>query len=86
MKKRVVSRYKEAVIRKEKGKGYCVKSPNNPDWNGGCYPSKGEAEKRLEQVEWFKENKSASRVVFSYRKLADAEDIAPLLNGFSSSC
>lgn len=49
--------FKEAVIRKEKGKGYCVKSPNNPDWNGGCYPSKGEAEERLEQVEYFKKNK-----------------------------
>jgi len=43
-----------AVIRHEKGKGYCVKSPNNPDWNGGCYPSKGEAKKRLQQVEYFK--------------------------------
>jgi hypothetical protein len=47
----------EAVVRKEKGKGYCVKSPNNPDWNGGCYPTKGEAEKRLSEVEWFKHNK-----------------------------
>lgn len=47
----------QAVIRKEKGKGYCVKSPNNPDWNGGCYPSEGEAKKRLEQVEYFKHNK-----------------------------
>lgn len=52
--RRLVARFKrEAVIRKEKGE-YCVRSPNNADWNGGCYPSKGEAEKRLEQVEWFK--------------------------------
>jgi hypothetical protein len=43
-----------AVIRHEKGKGYCVRSPNNPDWNGGCYDSKGEAERRLKQVEYFK--------------------------------
>ncbi len=42
-----------AVIRKEKGQ-YCVRSPNNPDWSGGCYDSKGEAEKRLQQVEFFK--------------------------------
>lgn len=47
-----------AVIRKEKGK-YCVKSPKNPDWNGGCFDSEGEAARRLEQVEWFK-HKSAT--------------------------
>lgn len=45
-----------AVIRKEKGE-FCVRSPNNPDWSGGCYKSEGEAEKRLQQVEWFKKNK-----------------------------
>ena len=50
---RVAQRFLEAVIRKEKGQ-YCVKSPNNPDWNGGCYDSKEEAEKRLQQVEFFK--------------------------------
>jgi len=49
----VVARFKEAVIRKEKGQ-YCVRSPDNGSWSGGCYDSKGEAEKRLEQVEWFK--------------------------------
>jgi len=42
-----------AVIRKEKGE-YCVRSPNNPDWNGGCYKSKAEAEARLKQIEFFK--------------------------------
>lgn len=56
--RRLVARFRlEAVIRKEKGQ-YCVKSPDNPNWNGGCYPSKGEAEKRLEQVEWFKHKKA----------------------------
>lgn len=50
---RVAQRFLEAVIRKEKGQ-YCVRSPDNPDWNGGCYDSKGEAEKRLQQVEYFK--------------------------------
>lgn len=52
---RLVVRYKQAVIRKEKGE-YCVKSPNNPDWNGGCYPSKEKAEERLKAVEYFKHN------------------------------
>lgn len=50
---RVAQRFLEAVIRKEKGQ-YCVRSPDNSDWNGGCYDSKDEAEKRLQQVEYFK--------------------------------
>ncbi len=33
-----------------KGK-WCVKSKSNPDWNGGCYDTKGEAKDRLKQVE-----------------------------------
>lgn len=49
-----------SVIRKEKGE-YCVRSPNNPDWNGGCYPSKDKAEERLRQVEYFK-HKSAYKI------------------------
>ena len=81
--KRLVARYKEAVIRKEKGKGYCVKSPNNPDWNGGCYPSKGEAEKRLEQVEYFKHNKAAgttaTHVVEVYTTGSGAESVKNIL-------
>lgn len=44
---------KRGIIRKEKGE-YCVRSPNNPDWNGGCYDTKGEAEDRLKAVEYFK--------------------------------
>jgi hypothetical protein len=60
--KRVVARFKrEAVIRKEHGE-YCVRSPNNPDWNGGCYPSKGQAEKRLHEVEYFKRQSYDRRV------------------------
>jgi hypothetical protein len=54
---RVARRHIEAVIRKEKGE-FCVRSPDNPDWNGGCYPTKGEAEKRLQQVEYFKHKKA----------------------------
>lgn len=51
-----------AVIRKEKGE-YCVRSPNNPDWNGGCYPSKEKAEERLRQVEYFKHKSAESPIV-----------------------
>jgi len=43
----------EGVIRKE-GDKWCVRSPDNPDWNGGCYKSKEKAQKRLRQVEFFK--------------------------------
>jgi len=53
---RIANRYLEAIIKKEKGQ-YCVRSPKNPDWNGGCYPTKEEAEKRLKQVEFFKHKK-----------------------------
>lgn len=43
----------EGVIRKE-GDEWCVRSPNNPDWSGGCYKSKEKAKKRLRQIEFFK--------------------------------
>jgi hypothetical protein len=49
-----------SYIKHEKGKGYCVKSPKNKDWSGGCYPSEGEAKKRLNQVEMFKHMKKGS--------------------------
>jgi len=58
--KRVAAKYLMAVIKKEDGE-FCVKSPSNPDWNGGCYPTKGEAEKRLNQVEYFKDKKGYRR-------------------------
>lgn len=38
------------MIRK-RGHKWCVLSPDNPDWSGGCYRTKKEAEKRLRQVE-----------------------------------
>jgi hypothetical protein len=44
-------------VKKTKGKGYCVKSEKNPDWSGGCYPTKAEADKRLQTVEMFKHMK-----------------------------
>lgn len=46
-----------SYVKKVPGKGYCVKSKGNPDWSGGCYPTKAEAEKRLNQVEMFKHMK-----------------------------
>jgi hypothetical protein len=42
-----------AVVVHEHGK-FCVKSPSNPDWSGGCYDTKKEAEDRLKQVEMMK--------------------------------
>jgi hypothetical protein len=47
-------------VKHEKGKGYCVKSEKNPGWSGGCYGDKGEAEKRLNQVEMFKHMKKGA--------------------------
>jgi hypothetical protein len=58
---RVAERFLESVIRKEKGE-FCVRSPNNSDWNGGCFPSKEKAEERLKQVEFFK--RQAGSLVF----------------------
>jgi len=55
-----VSQEKESIIRKTPGKGYCVKSEDNPDWSGGCFPSKSEAKDRLKQVEYFKHKSSSS--------------------------
>ena len=51
---------RSAYIKKVPGKGYCVKSKKNPDWSGGCYPTKEKAEKRLTQVEMFKHMKKRS--------------------------
>lgn len=62
----VSQRDQTGVIRKTPGKGYCVKSEHNPDWSGGCYPTMGEAKKRLEQVEAIKHVKS-SRIVSSIK-------------------
>jgi predicted RNA-binding Zn-ribbon protein involved in translation (DUF1610 family) len=50
-----------SYIKKTPGKGYCVKSKSSPDWSGGCYPTKGEAEKRLDQVEMFKHMKKKKK-------------------------
>lgn len=51
-----VGRSKTAEIVKEKGE-FCVRSPNNKEWSGGCYPTEDEAEDRLKQVEFFKRKK-----------------------------
>lgn len=53
---RVAERYLQSVIRKEKGE-FCVRSPDNPSWSGGCYKTEEEAKERLKQVEFFKRKK-----------------------------
>jgi hypothetical protein len=50
-----------SYIKKVKGKGHCVKSEKNPDWSGGCYPSKAKAKKRLQEVEMFKHMKGKKK-------------------------
>ena len=39
-----------AYVKKEDGK-WCVRSKSNPDWSGGCYDMKAEADDRLAEVE-----------------------------------
>jgi hypothetical protein len=56
----VSQREETGFIKKTPGKGYCVKSEKNPEWSGGCYPSKSKAEERLLQVEKFKHMKKGS--------------------------
>jgi hypothetical protein len=55
---------KEAYVKaiKQKGKTkYQVKSKKNPDWSGGIYSSRAEAEKRLAEVEMFKHMKKRKK-------------------------
>lgn len=48
-----------SYVRKTRDKDeWCVYSEKNPDWSGGCYPSKTKAKERLKQVEMFKRIKS----------------------------
>jgi len=56
---RIASESHVSYIKKIKGK-YCVKSEHNPDWSGGCYDTKAEAEERLKQVEAIKHAKHAT--------------------------
>jgi hypothetical protein len=63
MERYICSNEVTSVIRKEKGE-YCVRSPNNPNWNGGCYHSKEKAEERLRQVEYFKHKSAACNFIF----------------------
>jgi hypothetical protein len=42
---------------RRRGRKYCVVSPRNPDWSGGCYDTRREAEARLRQVESIKHAK-----------------------------
>ena len=43
-----------AYIKKHGPHKYEVKSKNNPEWSGGTYKTRAEAEERLQQVEMFK--------------------------------
>ena len=47
---------------------WCVKSEKNPDWSGGCYPSKEKARSRLNQVEMFKHMGMILASTFDYMK------------------
>ena len=49
---------RKSYISHENGE-YCVRSENNPDWSGGCYKSRAEAEDRLAQVERIKHMKGS---------------------------
>jgi len=57
---RVAAGEQTGVVEKTPGKGYCVKSEKNPDWSGGCYPTKGEAKERLKEVERAKHAKAST--------------------------
>jgi endogenous inhibitor of DNA gyrase (YacG/DUF329 family) len=60
---------KVAIIVEENGK-WCVRSPKNKNWNGGCYKSRAAAEKRLAEVERIKHMKGASLRPFSKKEAA----------------
>jgi hypothetical protein len=54
-----------SIIRKTPDKEeWCVRSEKNPDWSGGCYPSKAQAEQRLKNVEMFKHIKNGSTLEY----------------------
>ena len=72
-------------IVKTPGKGYCVKSEKkDSDWSGGCYPSKGEAKKRLKQVEYFKHKGSSVELIMANCNTVLLSDTPPpeLLSSF----
>lgn len=55
-----------ARIVREDGK-YCVKSEKpSSTWSGGCYSTKGEAEDRLREIEYFKSKSAAHSVTLRY--------------------
>lgn len=55
---------KIAIIVEENGK-FCVRSPKNKKWNGGCFYTRAAAEKRLAEVEAFKHMKGGLLRPFS---------------------
>ena len=65
-----------ARIVKEDGK-YCVKSEKpSSTWSGGCYPTKEEAVKRLQEIEYFKHKSAAHSVTLRYA-MAEGIDSIP---------
>lgn len=51
---------KVAIIVEENGK-WCVRSPKNKNWSGGCFSNRAAAEKRLAEVERIKHMKGSLR-------------------------
>jgi len=72
-----------AYVKKTPGGKYEVKSESNPDWSGGTYDSKEAAEKRLQQVEFFKHKKS--EVEETIEKIAAGQQIDPRIQQFAES-
>ena len=68
----IVSFVKHVGYIKKEPDGYCVHSESNPDWNGGCYPSKEKAEERLRQVEYFKHKGASDQAVRVVLRFLDA--------------
>lgn len=61
---RVAAEGQTGVVEKTPNKEeWCVKSEHNPDWSGGCYPSKTKADERLGEVEAAKHAKASVDLV-----------------------
>ena len=73
---------KDAIIVHQDGK-WCVKSPKNPKWNGGCYPSREKAEQRLKTVEMFKHMKGTKVRPFSKKAESLTDPYAALTQQIS---
>jgi len=59
---RIATKNHFSYIKKLPSGKYEVKSEKNPDWSGGTYDTKAEAQKRLQQVEMFKSLKESGKL------------------------